>query len=204
MTRSGVRQKQLRLPREHGFWAMLSTVLVTACLRTPLSLPVGVALCVTLAAAVVLAGHFGQQIRRSPQAQLGSSLLLAFAGVPLQVAGAAETSELIATTSVWAVLFFSCSLLVRAAFARTGRAGENPWRARRLTTWALALGGCATAALYAANLPVHAASVALGMLGCAAIAAARPSVKQLKPVGIALAVLIASAGLVLSFGERVA
>lgn len=204
MTAPVPRRSKLQLPREHGFWAMLLTVLVTASVRTPLTPGALGALFVTFAACVILGGRFSHRIRRSSRAQLASSILLAFAGVPVQLAGGTPTYDVIATTGVWAVVFLGSSLLVRAAFARTGRAGENPWQARWLTAWALALVGSGTGLLYASNLPVHASSAALGMLGLAAIAVARPSVKQLKPVGIALAVLIASAGLVLSMGGGVA
>ena len=198
------RTSKFKLPREHGFWAMLLTVLGTALLRTPMSLAVLAALLATLTACVVMGGLSGHRIRRSPRAQLGSSALLAFAGWPVQIVGGADSAELCATTAVWLVLFVSASLLVRAAFARAARARQKALRASWLTAWALALCGGGFAALYALNQPVHATALGLGTLGCVLIAAARPSIKQLKPVGIALAVLMVSAGLVLSIGAGVA
>lgn len=185
------------IPREHGFWAMLLTVLVSALLRTPVSVAVAAVALAVLVVGIVFGGRFSSSVRRSSTAQLASSVPLAFSGAPVELAGGALLSSVIATTGAWVVLFASSCLIVRSAFARAGRAGANPWRSRGLAWLAVVLCIVASVGFYWMGLPVHAGVLLLGALGCALIACWQPSVKQLKPVGIALAVLISSCGVLL-------
>lgn len=196
MTTQLLRDK-LAIPREHGFWAMLLTVLVSSLLRTPPSPGVvGVTLGIVVAA-VALGGHFSALVRKRPVAQLASSVLLAFAGAPVELAGGASLSSAAATTSTWAILFVSSSLTVRSVFASTGRLGANPWRSRGLTSLAVLSCLFSSVAFYRLSLPAHTGALVLGALGCTLIAIWHPSIKQLKPVGIALASLIVCCGVVL-------
>src|SRR5690606_20425461 len=192
------RRGKLTIPREHGFWAMLLTVLVSALLRTPLSLAVAGATLAALFASVALGAYFSGLVRRSPTAQVASSVLLAFSGAPVELAGGTQLTSIAATTGTWAILFAASSIMVRSAFARAGRSAKRPWRSRGLTSSAVLLCVLSSIGFCAMSLPAHAGVLALGALGCALIAVWEPSVKQPKLVGIALTALIACCGVLLA------
>ncbi len=188
------------LPREHGFWAMLLTVLASAVLRAggPTWSTVGTALGV-LTLAVAWGGRYGRRIRRSASAQLVASVALALAGLPVEWVAGVPWGRALATTLVWGLLFLSSSLVVRSAFARVRRGrGARRWHAAALTATAVSMCALSSVFFYGRGLREHALALAVGGLGCALIAAFRPNVKQLKPVGIALASLLVCSGAVLS------
>ncbi len=172
------------LPREHGFWVMLIAALLCAVLQSPRW---ELALLVSTASGAL--GAFGggiirRRIRRSGVAQLASAMALGLVGIPAAVVGGVTLQVTIATAAAWIVIFGSSAGLVRACFAR---ARGQATRALAVEALAVALTGAAAAAFWTLDYPRQALACALVCLSALGVAAWRPGVKQLKPVGLALA-----------------
>jgi hypothetical protein len=173
------------LPNEHGFWVMLAAALGSALLRARLSFAsAGVALgCALLAIAAGSAGH--RSVRSSSRMQLAATVGLAFAGAPVELSGGLSAASVAVRSLARAVVFFTSALVVRAAFARSARRGEA--RSRRIAVASVVVPSLAGLAfLVAQRLPEAAACLMTSGL-CAVLVHLRPTAKQLKPLGLALA-----------------
>lgn len=181
-------------PREHGFWVMAAAVLLGALLRDVTEPWLWLTALATLAVAALAGGLLRRTIRQHGAVQLASAALLALLGLPVDAVAGRELWPSLMTAAAWAAIFVPSALAVRSTF----------WRAKRDDVRA------AGAAAGAVLLPVVAA-VGLGLLGYAAEALAcalagfglglvalwRPTVKQLRPVGLSLAAIaLVAAGVI--------
>lgn len=173
------------LPSEHGFWVMLAAALGSALLRARVTLSsAGVALaCALLAIAAGTAGH--RSVRRSSAMQLAATVGLAFCGAPIELAGGISGASVAVRSLARAVVFLTSALVVRAAFARSARRGEA--RGRLITVASLAVPSLAGLAFLAAQRLPEAAACFMTSALCAVLVFVRPTAKQLKPLGLALA-----------------
>lgn len=184
------------VPREHGFWVMLTAVLLCAGMQSPAAGLLLVLTALLVAVVVALAGGtIRRRIRRSNAAQLASATLLAGAGVPVALVGRVPLSQIGSTTLAWAVIFMANALVVHASIARAKRHERRAWGLA-----ALAVGMAAAASIgFAVSARNNAAmATALTGFGLAAIALVAPTARQLKPVGIALAGLATLAAFALA------
>jgi hypothetical protein len=181
------------LPREHGFWAMLLAVLGSALLRSPRAASFAAAV-VVLVASIAAAALIRRAIRRHALAQLAAALTLGTAGLPVDLVAGDELGTAFGRAALWSGVFCASALVVRAAFCRSA---GHARRAFLLTGLAVALCAVTAAGFGAAGAAALAMAAGLAATTCAAFALLRPSVKQLKPVGLALAALAAAVGLIL-------
>jgi hypothetical protein len=189
-----MRRSSLVLPREHGFWVMLLAALATAVghhARLPLAWLLALLL---LFLGTAVAGLLGRYVRRAEAAQVGSAKALAFAGVPIELAAGAPTRVWLTRACVWAVIFVAGALLVRAAFARAAR---RTHRARVLDFSSVMLCLLSTTLFIAFGFRAEGFATALAALVSAGIVWLHPTVKQLKPVGLALAGLSVTTAVIL-------
>jgi hypothetical protein len=172
--------------------AALLTGVVQAQLRAS-ALIVGV---MTLAATAFVGGALHRRIRSNATAQLASAAALALSGAPAAVAGGVSVPHAAVTTLAWFVVFVSSALIVRGSFVRASSKSslDSTW----VDTSAIGLAAIANFAFSLAGARGPALAAGLTAIGCAAVAAYRPSVKQLKPVGLALAGLALVAAVVLA------
>ncbi|HEX2674539.1 MAG TPA: hypothetical protein VHM25_26870 [Polyangiaceae bacterium] len=176
------------LPSEHGFWVMLVGALAGALLRTGAqATPLTVA-ALTGALVVAAGSSLHRRIRRSELAQLTATLLLSLSAVPVELAGGVSESRVALAAIARAIVFVSSALVVRAAFARTLRGGVNRNRYLHLVSIALAVLGAIT--FYASGHAPEASACAMAASVCLGFAYQRPTVKQLKPLGLALSGLV--------------
>ncbi len=182
------------LPREHGFWVMLTAVVVTALARTEITLWVALSGLATVMATLIGAGLLRYEVRKNRRAQLVSAAAFGLVGAPIEVAGGVPVSLALWIAGAWAAIFVSGALLVRGAFARSRRKGGA--RAHELG----ALGLAAMASALFASVGLFAQALATGVaFGLMLLLVSRkPTVKQLRPVGLALAGIDALAALVMS------
>lgn len=185
------------LPSEHGFWVMLGGALGSALLRThggaiPLLVAASTALLVVGAASI-----FHRRIRRSGLAQLAATLMLSFAAVPVELAGRIAIPSVVLVEIARAIVFVSSSLVVRAAFARNTRSGATRNWFLHLLSVAIAVSGAL--AFYAVDHPQEAVACAMAAAVCAVFAYQRPTVKQLKLLGLALSGLVLASAVALAF-----
>ena len=173
------------LPSEHGFWVMLSAALGSALFRARVSLSsAGVALaCALLAIVAGSAGH--RWVRRSSRMQLAATVGLAFSGAPIELANGVSSASVALRSLSRAVVFFTSALVVRAAFARSARRGEA--RSRLIALTSLAVPSLAGLTFLAAQRRPEAAACFMTSALCALLVFIRPTAKQLKPLGLALA-----------------
>lgn len=183
------------LPREHGFWVMLAAVLVAAVARRPEALTVWLAALIMLVAAAVGGGLIRRKVRHNGAAQLASAAALAMAGAPVDHVAGIPPGAIAATVGAWATIFVACALVVRATFSR---ARGHDARARTTTFLSVLIPAIVASAYAVAGAIPHAAATGAAALGCALVALSGPTVKQLKPVGWALASVSAVAALALS------
>jgi len=172
------------LPSEHGFWVMLGAAQASALLRTHGALPSLIA-AVLVAVAVIFAGSSShRQIRKSSAAQLAATATLALSSVPVEVAGGLPFASIAPAALARVVVFVTSALVVRAAFASAGHAGKR-WLPL-LSGASLALPALSAALLFALGRIAEAGTCVIAAGMCAVFAWHRPSVKQLKPLGITL------------------
>jgi hypothetical protein len=171
---------------------MSSAAALSALSRSGLSLRVVAIALGTIGLAVVLAGLARHAVRRDRRLQLASAGLLSLAGVPIDLAGGASLGTALTTAAAWAAIFVASALVVRGAFARARAA-------RRRVSWldvaALSLAAAASLAFAVAHLAPQA--LATGFTLVAILVATRPTVKQLKPLGLALGGIAALAAFVM-------
>jgi hypothetical protein len=185
------------LPSEHGFWVMLGGALASALLRTGAHAVTLVVALVTTVIVVAAATTLHRRIRRSELAQLASTLLLSFSAVPVELVGDVPGSSVAWAEIARAIVFVSSALVVRAAFARTMRGGARRNTLLHLTSVTVpALGAFAFSA---AGRAPEASACAMATLVCAVFAYQRPTVKQLKMLGLALSGLVLASAVALAF-----
>jgi hypothetical protein len=183
------------LPNEHGFWVMLLAAIGSALLRSHFArsaLLVSVAIAV---GAVAFATLLHRKIRGREGGQLAATACLGLAGAPIEWAAALPLSDVLAGTIARVAIFLFSSFMVRAAFARSARRpglSSNVWQAASLLLLAMAFAVLALADRLAEARACAMAGVVGGLL-----AWWRPTAKQLKPLGLALAGLALGSAIVL-------
>ena len=183
------------VPREHGFWTILAAVLTAALVRAPFTPAVVATALLVLGASALLGGLINRHIRRSSVAQLASAGALSVAAAPVELVGGLPLGAVVSAAAAWAAIFVSSALIVRAAFARARR----DRRLSRLLDGS-SIGLCAVACTTFVALGAWREALATGMgaVACTGLVIAHPTVKQMKPVGLALAGLAALAALALA------
>jgi hypothetical protein len=174
---------------------MLLAVVLAALLRVPFSSATGLTALAVLITAPIGGGLLARSIRRSGLLQVLSAAALAFAGLPVELAGGAELSSAVATALAWITILIGCALVVRAAFARAARGKER--RARWLEAAAVALPAAGSTLFLLQKSNTEARATAAAAAGCAVLVLLRPTVKQMKQVGVALAGLVTVAAVAL-------
>ena len=184
------------MPNEHGFWVMLSASILSAELRAGPPLGNVSAGAAVFGLAVLLAGVMHRQIRGREGAQLGATAALAFAGAPVEsIAGLSDT-EIAARTLARLGIFVASALIVRSAFARSARKATVSSLALQLI--ALAIVAVVGVLLAIAQRFVEARACAMSVPVYAILAWARPTAKQLKPLGLTLAGLALASAVALA------
>jgi len=185
---SPLRRLRAALPSEHGFWVMLAGAVASALFRAGMS-PVSV-LVAAVTAMLVIAGAsaFHRRIRRSGLAQLAATLLLSLAALPIELAGGVPMSDAASATIARAIVFVTSALVVRAAFARASRHGGHRTWGLHLLSVAIASSGAI--AFYAASRNRESIACAMAAGVCAVFAYHRPTVKELKLLGLTLSGLV--------------
>jgi hypothetical protein len=173
------------LPREHGFWVMLSAALLAAILRAPADPGAWLAFAVLLVGTPLVGGAVRYRIRREGVMQLASAGLLGMAGVPVALAGGQPLPATGAMAAAWVGLFVPGALSVRAILAGAKRGGAAA--RRRYDVWAIGLAIVSTAGVVATGFPLHAVGPLLGVALTGIIAVTAPRPTKLKAVGLALA-----------------
>jgi hypothetical protein len=186
----------LELPREHGFWVMLGAVVLSAFLRSGATLLLAAAALTVTVVAILGAVRMDRLVRRDGAAQVLSAGALGALSFPLDVVAGRTLTAAAATGLAWVAIFAASALVVRSLFARAGRRASRsaPWLA---AVSVLAPGAAALGFALAGSRAESAASL-LTAAGLGVLVLLRPTVKQLKPVGIGLAVLHAASAVVLA------
>jgi hypothetical protein len=185
-----------RLPSEHGFWVMLGAAQASALLRTGGERLSALA-SVLVAAAVIAAGSSShRQIRKSSAAQLAGAAGLALSSVPVEFAGGLPLASTVSAAFSRVVVFVTSALVVRAAFALAARGGER--RSLLLHAASFSLPTLSAALLFGLGRTVEAGTCVIAAAVCAVFAWSRPTVKQLKPLGLTLGGLALSTSITLA------
>lgn len=174
-----------RLPNEHGFWIMLGAAQASALLRTQGSSPSVLVALWVVGAAILAASSNHRRIRKSSAAQLAASAALALSSVPVEIAGALPLSTIASAGLSRSAVFVASALVVRATFARAARGGQR--RSLLLNGASLTIPALSAALLFALGWTIEAGTCVIAGAVCAVFAWSRPTVKQLKPLGLALA-----------------
>ncbi len=185
------------LPREHGFWVMLTAATLTALVETSFSGAALLTALVVVVAALALARPLSRVVRRQTAAQLGFSLLLGLAGLPISLAGGLGLAGSVATACVWSAVFLAGGLNVRAVFER-GRRRQR--RALGFDGAAVLVCAAGAGVCFALGVEAHALALALGGLGSAGIALARPTPRRTRAVGLTLTAVVTVVGVALIAG----
>lgn len=182
-------------PREHGFWVILSVVVLSALSRTAgcraawlVAVPVAVV-------AIAFASVFGRHIRRSAGLQLVATGMLSLAGIPVELAGGLSEANAASDACAWLAVFTAFALGVRACFARASRRQRKEATALALASIVVPL---ATSGFFA-ETSSQARALALLVTGAATagVALFRPTSKHLKSVGIALSTVAVVAAVII-------
>lgn len=184
------------LPSEHGFWVMLAGAQISALLRAGADRASLGAAALTFAGVVAAASAVHRRIRRSSWAQLAATLLLSLSAVPVELAGGVSGSSVASAALARAVVCLASALVVRAAFARSMRAGSR--RNLILHVVSVALATASAFVFYAIDRGKEASACAMAALVCVAFAYQRPTVKELKFLGISLSSLVLASAMVLA------
>jgi hypothetical protein len=174
-----------RLPTEHGFWVMLGAAQASALLRTSGSL-FSVVVAVSVVVIIIAAASIGhRQVRKSSAAQLTAAAALALSSGPVELAGHIPLASVATAAMARVVVFVTSALVVRAAFARAARAGQR--RSRLLCGASLALPALSATFFFSLGRTAEAGTCVIAGAVCSVFAWSAPTVKQLKPLGLALA-----------------
>ena len=191
-----LRRVRNALPSEHGFWVMLGGALASALLRAHPDAVTLLVATVTALGVVAAASVFHRRIRRSSMAQLAATLMLSASAVPVELAGGLSIQSVALAEIARAIVFVSSALVVRAAFARNTRDGATRNWFLHLSSVAIAAAG--TLAFYVAAQTREAIACAMAGAVCAVFAYQRPTVKQLKMLGLSLSGLVLASALALA------
>lgn len=167
---------------------MLGGTLTSALFRSGTAAGSLAAAALTAALVVATASVWHRRIRSKPVAQLAATSLLSLAAVPVELAGGVPGPSVASAAMARTVVFFSGALVVRAAFARSSRRGAD--RTQLLHFLSVAIASTAALGFYVSGLTKEslACSMAAGL--CACLAYRRPTVKDLKPLGLMLSGLV--------------
>ena len=173
-----------RLPSEHGFWVMLVAAQTSALLRargTSSSLIAAA----FMAGVVVVAGSVSHRlVRKNSVAQLIAAVALSLSSVPVEIAGGVLVASVAWAALARVVVFVTSALVVQAAFARCAR--NKARRSLILSVISWTLPALSAALLLAVGHTVEAGTCVIAGAVCVVFAWSRPTVKQLKPLGLAL------------------
>lgn len=184
------------LPNEHGFWVMLGASILSSELRAGFATAALVTGAAAFFVVVLVATVFHRKIRGRESAQLAATAGLAFAGTPIEWIAGLPLGSVLAGTAARLAIFLSSALLVRAAFARSAR---NPaMSCASLQQVAVVLVAAAGLLLALAGWYAEARACAAAGALLLALACSRPTVKQLKPLGLALAGVTLGSAVVLA------
>lgn len=177
---------ELELPSEHGFWVMLSVVLIAGVGRAEeLPLAAGVAIVLGIAT-VLLGGTIHSAVRKTPWAQVASSAMLGALALPVEGIGRVAVPLAVHDSMAWMSVFAAFSLSVRAIFARARKGGSGA----SVTALALMLPLSTGLALHQTVPHRNTGVAALGFGGCVLFAIWRPRPRQLKQSGIIMTLLL--------------
>lgn len=181
----------MKLPKEHGFWVMMPAALLSGMARADFALT---AVLLSVAVAIVSSvagGMMRRRIRQTDWMQLLASLALAFFVVPAELVAELAPSLIAMHVLAWASLFVGCSLSVRACFARASRKKRK--YAPALQFGALAVPIITTLGLFALGDRSSFYVALIGAIGVAGLVVWRPTPKDLKTNGIAMALIVLAA-----------
>jgi hypothetical protein len=184
------------LPNEHGFWTMLGASLLGALLRTGIGWTSVAAAEAVLVVTLLLAGALHRRMRAQGPVQLAAIAALALSGAAVELIAGLPIGTVVAGAFARIAIFFACALLVRAAFARSSSRGRR--RGLKLDLLAVSLPLAAGGALAVAGFAPESRACLLAGMVAIPIALGRATAKQLKPLGIALAVITLASALVLA------
>lgn len=185
-----------RLPREHGFWVMLSVMTLSLVARNPGATAVLTALVVATVAVVVAMGT-RRLVRQSSSFRFAAVLGLAAAGFPVELVGGRSVSAALLDSLAWASVFGAFALGVGACTARSSRTRRA--HVRPLTLLSVLVPAAVSVAFALAHLSVHALASALAALSSTVLAIWAPGSKRMKSIGLSLAVCAAIEAVVLAF-----
>lgn len=185
------------LPREHGFWTMLLAVQLATLLRVGPSWTSAAAVVGCIALLSVAGGMASRAVRRHTELQIASAAVLGVSGLPLELAVGWPPIDALITAFAWTIVFTASALLVRGVFARARRRGPPAWP---FDLGAVGLTGTAALACVLLGALPQAVALAASAMLLLVLARTRPTPRQLRPVGLALAALSALAGTVLVVG----
>jgi hypothetical protein len=184
------------LPREHGFWVMLAGAQVSALLRARAHAPSLIAAAATVTVLIAAASALHRRIRGSGAAQLAATLVLSLSAVPVELAGGVPGPNIASSALARAVVFLASALVVRAAFARSMRGGRR--RTFFFHLLSVAIAALAAVAFFAIGRGREAFACALAAIVCIAFAYQRPTVKELKLLGLSLSGLVLASAMALA------
>ena len=124
------------VPREHGFWVMLTAVLLCALMQSnTLTLTLVTTAALVALASALAGGVIRRRVRRSGTAQLASAAVLALAGVPVAFVAKLPLSQIAVTTTAWAIVFVASALVVQGELCPFGEARLPCGRAGLAGDW---------------------------------------------------------------------
>jgi hypothetical protein len=175
------------MPKEHGFWVMLTAAMISAAGRSQWQLlPIAITLLAGLGALGV-AALIHKSIRRVEWAQLLASTTLALLIVPGELLSGMPAPQVAANVAGWAALFTASSLAVRSVFARAKRKSSL---SITLTLASVVIPAAVGLLLYALSEEPPMRVALVGSAGMLLIALWRPLPKQLKKTGLGLALIV--------------
>jgi hypothetical protein len=179
----------LTLPREHGFWVMLSAVVISGAGTSQWQVRGIVVALLSALCALVVAAIIHKVIRRAEWAQLMASMALALLIAPAELAAGMPIAQVAANVAAWAGLFTGSSLAVRAAFARSSRRQERG-HAPLLSALSILCPSSVALALYLLSEGSALRVALVASAGMVVVAVWRPTAKKLKATGLTLALIV--------------
>ncbi len=174
---------------------MLAAVLLAALIRTGFGVTALLTAVVVLGLSVLGAAALGRRIRGSGNAQVGSALALAWLGAPVELAAGGSATDAAVVAATWMGVFVSSATCVRAAFSRAK--GELA-RCRVLVAISVATPAALGVGFLVSGERSAALASLVAALGALVLGVWAPGVKQLKRVGLSLALVALLAMLALT------
>jgi hypothetical protein len=196
-TRAAASKRTAWLPREHGFWVMSSAIALSSIMSRPRWAPSVVAV-ILIGSAALVGGRLRPYIRRSALLQLSATLLLATCCIPIELTAGRARGDAVLDAMAWASVFAAFTLGVRACNARSSRIRRS--RAGPDTLLSVVVPACVALGFTIAASYARAAATLLASAVTIAFAIWRPGAKQMKRVGMYLAVCAAVVSIVLALG----